>query len=256
MKMTVKNLLMVFLLAFILGTVLGPVQTVEAKSVAYQKKGNKWVNGKNTIYMKGKTLYKATQSKKAAVLAKFLNKDPDAYCNLLTVYGDYAFVEFITDINSSTIYSVNIKTGAKQKNVKKAAVAVSGKYIWTCPLQPTDVSSYRTYIYEIKGSKLKKIKKVGKYISGPQVYENRIYYASYTDSPMKKMTVYSCKANGTSKKKLFSLKAKGEEGMVHIGEIKKGKIDAYVYSDDRLKQYQYTIKSKKIKIVSERSPVY
>lgn len=244
----------IFLLALGISTIFVPARTAEAKSTAYHQKGsNKWTNGKNTFYLKGSTLYKKTGGKKVAVLAQFAVTDAAIYYaryDLVTVYGNYAFVQTTVNDYDATVYSVNVKTGKKQKEAKIAAMSIGGKYMCAYRYNPTDAGAYPLYLYKIRNNKLKKIKMLGKHVFYPQVYNGRLYYASYSDSYMKKMTVYSCKVDGTAKKKLFSLKANGEYGTVYIGEVKGGKVNATVNEPDCSKRYQYSIKTKKLKKVS------
>lgn len=112
--------------------------------------------------------------------------------------------------------------------------------------KPMDTGAYPVYVWKIPGNSVKKVKTLGKFIFGTTVVNNKVYYASYPDRSQKKMTVYSCNLNGSSRKKLFRLEGRGDFCQVLISDVTEETITAYV-SGDKPGNYVYTIKTGKLK---------
>ena len=109
--------------------------------------------------------------------------------------------------------------------------------------------AYPVYIWKIQNNSLKKVKTLGKYIFGTTAVKNKIYYASYPSYPkngQKKMVVYRCNADGSHRKKLFTLTGKGKYCQVLISDVNEKTITAAI-SGDNSGQYTYTIKTGKLK---------
>lgn len=148
------------------------------------------------------------------------------------------------------LYSVNIKTKKKTKLSGKCnAVAGNGNYIYGNKIKVTDTGAYPVYIWKIKNNSLKKVKTLGEYILGTTVVKSKVYYASYPSYPkngQKKMIVYRCNLDGSHRKKLFTLKGRGQYCQVLISDVNEKTITAAVLGNES-EQYTYTIKTGKLK---------
>lgn len=239
-------------LLMVICLVITPIEGVNAKSTTYKELSspyNTWTNGTYNISIKENKLCRQTKkSGKTVTLAKWSLKGDDSL-KISTIYNNKAYVLKRSDSGASipVLYSVDLKTKKKKKVANRCEpVLCKGKYIYANPATVTDVSCDIVDLYKITKTGIKKVKRIGKNVFGTEAKNNKIYYASYPDRSMKKMTMYSCKVNGTGKKKLFTLKGTGQYCQVLPCKI----TSKYITATNGSNLYKYTFKTKKLKKIS------
>ena len=227
--------------------------TAEAKTTKWTSWDGQWYANGDVYYISGNALYKSplqphSQGIKKKIASWKLKED--VYLKITHAYKNNIYVCYSAMREKSIVYSVNIKTKKKTKLWDKCdAVTGSGKYIYGNKIKVTDTGAYPVYIWKIQNNSLKKVKTLGKYIFGTTAVKHKIYYASYPSYPkngQKKMVVYRCNADGSHRKKLFTLTGKGKYCQVLISDVNEKTITAAI-SGDNSGQYTYTIKTGKLK---------
>ena len=241
-----KSILLIIALILIIGA------TADAKTRKWSPDGGQWFDGiGNVYYISGDTLDVSevaphSMGSRDKVVSWKL-KDGE-YLKIVNGYGNKIYINHINELSGKSIlYSVNVNNKKKTKEVSKCSITTAkGKYMYGDRAKATDSGAYPLYIWKIAGNSVKKVKTIGKYTFGTTVVKNKVYYASYPSSSQKKMTVYRCNLDGSNRKKLFTLKGKGDFCQVLISEVNEKTITAYV-SGDNPGQYVYTIKTGKLK---------
>lgn len=225
--------------------------TAHAKTNKWTSSDSQWYDrNSNVYYITGDTLYVSPVAPHSmGIMDKVVSwkKGDEDYLKIVNGYGNNLYVNQITEMGDSVLYSVNVKNHKKTKISGKCYIAASsGKYMYGDTEKPMDTGAYPVYVWKISGNSVKKVKTLGKFIFGTTVVNNKVYYASYPDRSQKKMTVYSCNLNGSSRKKLFQLEGQGDFCQVLISDVTEETITAYV-SGDKPGNYVYTIKTGKLK---------
>ena len=246
MKNVWKYVMMSLVLIWCWGT------TANAETLKWKSTDRQWYAGGYVYYMSGNTLYKSpNQSNSQGIKDKVAswNIKESKYLTIVHGYKNKLYISCTDEYNSEAdLYSVNVKTGKKKKEVSNCCVvAAKGKYVYGNVIKVTDTGAYPVYLWKITGKSVKKVKMLGKYIFGTTIVNNKVYYASYPSKSQKKMTVYSCKLDGSKRKKLFTLEGKGEYCQVLINDVNEKTITAYVSSGENQGLYEYNIKTGKLK---------
>lgn len=243
-----KSILLSLALTLLIGT------TVYAKTIKWSSNGSQWSDKTgNVYYIIEDTLYVneiAPHSMGSRdKVAGWKLKDGE-YLKIVNGYKNKIYINHINELNGKSIlYSVNVTTKKKTKEVSNCCITTSkGKFMYGDKSKATDSGAYPLYIWKITGNSIKKVKTMGKYTFGTAVVKNKVYYASYPNSSQKKMTVYCCNLDGSSRKKLFTLKGEGNFCQVLISKVNGKTITAYV-SGDKPGEYIYTIKTGKLRKV-------
>lgn len=174
----------------------------------------------------------------------------EVYVTIAHAYGSNLYLSVKYESGKVSMLRVNAQTGKKKTVAKKCApLCGSGKYIYGQTSLITDTSASPVNIWKVTGSGVKKVKTLGKRIFGTAVVGRKIYYASYKGNGMKNMTVYCCKANGSGRKKLFSLKAKGQYGqaLIMVNADEKTITATRSRADGGTDVYTYSISSRRLK---------
>lgn len=146
------------------------------------------------------------------------------------------------DGNGCVLYAVDLENGKvitmsdRETNVE----AAYDRYmvIEKSSCTRSDASCIDCSLYEVDGTKLKKIKKLGLLFS-PTFYKGKLYYDVYDDWHMKRVTVYRANPDGSKAKKLFTKRYRGpgEYGQVIAGlsglKERNGVIEIYDGTDKR-----------------------
>lgn len=206
---------------------------------------------KNVYYMIGNTFYVSPSEPHAMGERKKIagwKINGSDHLEIVHGYGNNVFINKTNGLDGkSVLYAVNIKSGKKRKvSGRCSIVAAKGKYMYGNADKVSDTGAYPVYVWKITGNSVKKIKTLGKFIFGTTIVKNKAYFASYPDSSQKKMTVYSCRVDGSQRKKLFVLEGKGDFCQVLISDINEKTITVFV-SGDEPGEYMYTIKNGKLK---------
>lgn len=222
------------------------------KAATWKNNDGQWIKGNKVIYMVNNVLYESPFEPHSMgvqrKLASWKINTSYEYLKIATIYNNNVYVVRYKEAGEAELYSVNIKSKKKRKVAKKCyAFAAKGKYIYANPFNVTDTGAYPVRVMKIRGNSVKKGKKLGNHIFGTTVVKNKLYYASYPNSKQKKMTVYRCNLDGKHRKKLFTLKGKGKYCQVLLGKVTKKTIKATVSGTGKVKQYEYNIKTKKLK---------
>ncbi len=222
------------------------------KAATWENDNGQWIKGNKVIYIVNNFLYESPYGPHSMgvkhELASWKMDTSYQYLNIVTIYNNNVYVALYVDGGKSTLYSVNIKSKKKRKVVQNCyAFAAKGKYLYGNPYKVSDTGAYPVQVWKISGNSIKKGKKIGKYIFGTTVVKNKLYYASYPNSKQKKMTVYRCNLDGTHRKELFTIKGKGKYCQVLLSKVTKKTITATVSGTGKAKQYEYNIKTRKLK---------
>lgn len=267
-----KKKLLVISFAVCMTLILAMSISVQANASSKQKKyqertNGTWSNGENIIYGKNLVLYKKSKEG-TEVIADFFTQNDDldfCYLDIVSIHGNYVYIEKADDTFKTTAYSVNIKTGEKAKLGKTNSLELvcgAGKYIYGynghVGRSTSDDITLPANIYELKNGKLKRIKTLGKRIRGIAVYKGKLYYASYntkSQATSRKMVVYSCKLNGKSKKKLFTMTSGNKNEWLRLGTVGKGKVYAKRWNPAEAseKYYVYSMKNKRLKKIKSKN---
>ncbi len=227
--------------------------TVEAKTTEWTSQGDQWHANGNVYYIVKNTLYESPFQPHSLGIKKKVTSwklKEDGFLKIIHAYKNNIYVRYSEMSEKPILYSVNIQSKKKTKLSGKCnAVAGNREYIYGNKIKVTDTGAYPVYIWKIHNNSLKKVKTLGKYIFGTTAVKNKVYYASYPSYPkngQKKMVVYRCDLDGSHRKKLFTLKGKGQYCQVLISDVDEKTITANVGGDEPGK-YTYTIKTGKLK---------
>lgn len=250
MKNKIVKLASFLIMAIVLLCLIGGKNS--AKAATWKNDGGQWYKGNKVIYIANNVLYESPFGPHSmGIRKKIASWQVDDSCEsprIVTIYNDNVYVRFCKTAGKAALYSVNIKTKKKRKvAVNCSAFASSGKYIYGNTFHVSDTGAYPVQIWKISGNTVKKGKMIGKYIFGTTIVKKKLYYASYPTSKQKKMTVYCCNLNGTHRKKLFTLKGSGKYCQVLLRNVTKKTIKATVSGTGKAKEYEYNIKTKKLK---------
>lgn len=228
-----------------------------AGSITWIKKGNGlyeatpmptskvFGNGKQAIYLKNGVLYKYVYaSKKETALKKICSPtDHDYYVS--TIYKSKVFIgrSSFEDWKHTTYMYDMSKKNSKVKKVKSNCLIHDRykNYVVTQKGFFTDISPYGIEVYRITSSGLKKLRTIAKRGTCPRYIGGKLYYAEYPVKGMKKCIIYRCKPDGTKKKKIKTITAKGEYAYVCVVNITSKYCEYSINSD----YYKYTYATKK-----------
>ena len=156
--------------------------------------------------------------KKLKKLPGFVQAGEGDAWRISAIYGKRVYLtrsSFYKGKHWTYLYRLNKKTFKKVRS--NCSINESkGKYFVAERKYHTDVSAVPQDLYKSTASGLKKIKTLTKYGLSPKIVGKKIYYASYSDSSMKKATLYRCKLDGTGKKNLGSFQVSGQFSQVYI----------------------------------------
>lgn len=231
----------------------GNVYASKKKATGFKKTGIDnfvvWSNGKDAYFIKDiemsgepfakSYLAKYTFSTKKTKKLKYLC-DCFAGDNSIAAFKNGRFYINLAD-DGLKVAVYNIKTKKLTKPVSGLWIkAAAGNYLLLNADAGYSVDSYETYLYKYTTKGLKKVKKQSKAAMSVTAYEGKFYYAEYPSrSNQKTATLYCCKANGTSKKKLGTFSA---DAYVVITNIT-GKTCMVVKDSSN---YTYTYKTKEL----------
>lgn len=250
--------LMTMLCAVLACSFLFTATPVQAKTANYEMVLTKnyqrfWSNGTNTLYIKDvvkkdviqkqKLYLKNVKSGKVTLLKTLIpNREEEESYSICNVYGTTVYMNKVRGVGDGDLYSYNWKT-KKWKCLGKQFVVMnaSGKWMITSDHFPTDPSPYTSYIYKITGKGLEKVLKLGTYTSQTQFSkaDGRIYYAKYgKGADMHKMSVYSCKADGTEYSKITTVVTNDKNDTIILQDVTKDAITYVVQNEDQ-QYYHY-----------------
>ena len=238
----------------------------EAKTNVYQRNYTTnyreiWSNGVTKVYMnkaRTKLCEKNIKSGKVTVLKKLqadLSDENENYYTIANVVGNKIYLNHMDHFNSD-VYVYN-KTTKKLKKVKKELLIQDayGDYMIANGYLPSDQTPYEAWIYKINGDSIKKVKTIGKEISGMRICDGKIYFASYANKnhDLKSMKVYSCDLNGQNKNLLFSRSVDFKYGSVYVTEFNAENIIFAEFDSeaDTVVEYVYDIATGEIQEVNE-----
>lgn len=204
-----------------------------------------FVNGKQAYYVREGKLYKYVFSTGKEVKLKSLSQKNYASWYISTVYGGKLYLtrSCFDEWNVST-YTYNTKT-KKFKKVQKNCEIINryGKYVVSQDEFRSDVSPYRITLWKLTSSGLKKIKKLTSRGFNTVFIDGKLYYTSYAEDLMKKVTLYRCNIDGTQKEKLAIFETEDEYGMVIIEAIRADRCTVGMPDGD----YEYIYETKEMK---------
>lgn len=253
MKKFLTTICAVFVLAVIMGS---GATTTEAKTAAYTSTITKdyrtiWSNGSQKVYLnktRNKLYCKNLKSGKAQLLQKLkVDSESDQSYNISYVYGNNIYLSSMYGAGDGDTYVYNMKTKT-YKRLKKYFIIQDAydKYLITSEYMPTDISPYPTYVYEITSKGVKKVAKLGNNTSSAVFVNGKIYYASYPkpenadESELYRVNIYTCKKDGSAKKKIYTKKAGKKDGYIIVYAITDDIIDyTMTTKDGQLVQYEY-----------------
>lgn len=174
---------------------------------------NSWTNGKTVYYFYGPGLYKYKLSTGKEILIKaFKDLGDNGNYSVQNVYNGKIYIQKFTWVSSPecSTYCYNLKKKTVNK-IAKNLYFLGGNAKWIVATKDfkTDISPISFSLYKIKGSKLKKVKKLtdNGYFHGFKY--NKIFYSTYKkkDYSLASPTLYQCNQNGKKKKKLATIKS-------------------------------------------------
>lgn len=180
-----------------------------------------YVNEKQAYYVREGKLYKYVFSTRKEVKLKSLPQKNYAYWNVSLVYGGKVFLtRSCFDEWSISTYAYYTDT-KKFTRIKKNCEIIGhyGKYVVSQNEFRSDVSPYPVTLWKLTTSGLKKIKKLTSRGFGCVFIEGKLYYTSYADDLMRKVTLYKCNVDGTQKKKIVTFESDDEYDTIMIQEI-------------------------------------
>lgn len=221
------------------------IYMADAENGSYKKTSltyDSLTDGTKAYYVQGRNLYAYTLSTGKAKKIKKLPAKKEAYFSVSMVYNNRIFLTLSSyDEFRYLTYQYNMKT-KKLKLIKKDCNLVRnyGTYAVSFDQLRTDVSPTPVTLYRITSSSLKKIKKLTSDGMSCRFIRGKLYYIEYDSYMMQKMTIYRCKPNGSGKKKLAELSARGENGVIYMQEMYADKCK--VFMGDGTYIYTYATK--------------
>ena len=206
-------------------------------------------NGSTGYYIKDNALYKYTYKNKKVKKLKNLNKK--LYLYLSAAYGKNIYMTSENfDKWSLKTYYYNTKT--KKVKYAKAKVSItsnSGQYAITQDEFRSDVSPFKTSLYKLTNSGMKKIKTLTKHGMSAHFINNKIYYADYPldgkddGAGMSQLDIYVCDKNGDNPKLLGTVKDETEYGTVYVLKMKAGYCEVMMTDGN----YRFTYDTQQLK---------
>ncbi len=244
------------ILGLVLILALGTVP-VQAKSITWETVNPYiWSNSENDrFYCKEDALYRiiGDQEGEGQKLASWKLTD-NQYLSLEYASNNRLYVGVRVagpDTKGGPLYCVDIRTGKSTRAISACkVVCAGGQYLYGFKTHVADpwANPHPLYRWKISGNRMKLAGKVGDRISNAQIVGKKVYYASYGKDGVRNMTVFQSNLNGSGRKKLFSLKAKGSNGTARMVYVEDGIISAYVIDEilGKSTEYEYNIKTGKL----------
>ena len=139
----------------------------------------------------------------------------------------------------------NTSTGVWKCKMKNCDIVFrSSKYLIARNEYQTDVSAHKWTLYQTNSSgDMTRLKTFGKYIGGAKFVGDYIYYAKYSDSTMRKLTICRCDKNGANGVNLGTVSFGTSSGdMVVVTEY----YSSYCKLYHNGTYYKYTYSTKKL----------
>lgn len=258
MKNTKKAriLSLILMMAILLGLAPQSQPAVAATSIKWTENNDLWTNNHDpyTYSVNSNTLIRTSDAGTETLVTVKLEEWE--YLRIVTCIGNYIYLcrDAVDAMGTDALIVVKYNTWKKKLFKHCAPYRTEGKYMVASKLSPSDVSATISYLWKLNGFKTKKIKKLKGYGFSALFYKNKLYYPAYTSPGMNKVTVYRYTKTGKSPKKLFTIKNKEKYGqiIVDLNQIpQKNIIIANMYGSNQKYNYQYDLKTKKLKKVKK-----
>ncbi len=247
---------LILMMAILLALVPQIQPATAASSIKWTEKNNLWTNNHDsyTYSVDGNTLIRTSDAGKEILVTVKLEEWE--YLNIVTCIGSYIYLcrDACDSMGTDALVVVKYNTWKKKIFKHCAPYRTEGKYMVASKWSPSDVSATISYLWKLNGFKTKKIKKLKGYGFSALFYKDKLYYPAYTSSGMNKVTVYRYTKSGKSPKKLFTVKTTEKYGqiIVDLNQIpRKNTIIANMHGKNAKYNYQYNLKTKKLKKVKK-----
>jgi hypothetical protein len=250
------------MLAISLGVIVGALvfsvpDTAKAAAYKINSSTGKCSDGKTTYFFEENTLYKQVGSSEKEEVKTFQVKEDWGFDDPLSIGAVYNNTLFIVGTSQETgvnfiYYVCNVSNDTiKKQGTKIVLLQQIGRYFISNSGGHTDVSTDWLDLYRFTNMGIKKVKRLAKNNFRSYVLGKKFYYSSYPNSKMKKMTVYSCDANGKNVKKICArtTKSKKEDSYLYLVSVKQ----KYLTIWDSDVEYKYVYAKKKFSKVKSTS---